>query len=150
MVLGGADGRQCLVTLGEGSVFGEIALLGVAGINRWHAGNGLCLIMLQNLSFSRRTADVVSKGFANLFTLGKADLEETLKHYPDAKRILNAKVTEEDIFDDDQIIIYVDDQARKMMKENEERTVKEGQERRRREEVNIKTLPSSTIKTSAK
>ena len=60
MVLGGADGRQCLVTLGEGdhyfffansnlwpifllqikilgegSVFGEIALLGVAGINRW-------------------------------------------------------------------------------------------------------------------
>ena len=40
----------------------------------------------------RRTADVVSKGFANLFTLAKADLEETLKHYPDAKRILNAKV----------------------------------------------------------
>ena len=35
---------------------------------------------------------MVSKGFANLFTLGKADLEETLKHYPDAKRILNAKV----------------------------------------------------------
>ena len=112
-------------------------------------GNGMCIKMLQNLSFSRRTADVVSKGFANLFTLGKADLEETLKHYPDAKRILNAKVTEEDIFDD-QIIINVDDQARKMMKENEERTVKEGQERRRREEVNIKTLPSSTTKTSAK
>ena len=152
MVLGGADGRQCLVTLGEGSVFGEIALLGVAGINRWHAGNVLCIKMLQNLSFSRRTADVVSKGFANLFTLGKADLEETLKHYPDAKRILNAKV--KDIFDDVQrdlyFIINVDDQARKMMKENEERTVKEGQERRRREEVNIKTLPSSTIKTSAK
>ena len=35
---------------------------------------------------------MVSKGFANLFTLAKADLEETLKHYPDAKRILNAKV----------------------------------------------------------
>ena len=28
-----------------------------------------------------------------MFTLGKADLEETLKHYPDAKRILNAKVS---------------------------------------------------------
>ena len=73
-----------------------------------------------------------------------------MKHYPDAKRILNAKVTEEDIFVNVQIIINVDDQARKMMKENEERTVKEGQERRRREEVNIKTLPSSTIKASGK
>ena len=32
------------------------------------------------------------QGFSNLFTLSKGDLEETLKHYPDAKRILNAKV----------------------------------------------------------
>ena len=74
----------------------------------------------------------MSKGFANLFTLGKADLEETLKHYPDAKRILNAKVRTCGC-----IAVYniVAGQARKMMKENEERTVKEGQERRRREEV---------------
>ncbi len=42
-MLGGQDGRTCLVTLGEGSVFGEIALLGVGGMNR-------------------RTADVVSQG----------------------------------------------------------------------------------------
>ena len=86
-VLGGQDGRTCLVTLSEGSVFGEIALLGVGGMNR-------------------RTADVVSQGFSNLFTLLKEDLEETLKYYPDAKRILNAK-------------------ARRMMKENEARSVKE-------------------------
>ena len=86
-VLGGKDGKSCLVTLGESSVFGEIALLGVTGMNR-------------------RTADVVSKGFSNLFTLRKEDLEETLKYYPDAKRILNAK-------------------ARKLMKENSERTAKE-------------------------
>ena len=87
-VLGGKDGKSCLVTLAEGSVFGEIALLGVTGMNR-------------------RTADVVSQGFSNLFTLRKEDLEETLKHYPDAKRILNSK-------------------ARKLMKENEERSAKEG------------------------
>ena len=86
-VLGGQDGRTCLVTLGEGSVFGEIALLGVGGMNR-------------------RTADVVSQGFSNLFTLRKEDLEEALKYYPDAKRILNAK-------------------ARRLMKENEARSAKE-------------------------
>ena len=86
-MLGGKDGKSCLVELGEGSVFGEIALLGVTGMNR-------------------RTADVVSKGFSSLFTLSKEDLEESLKNYPDAKRILNAK-------------------ARKLMKENDERSAKE-------------------------
>ena len=33
MVLGGFDGRTCLVPLGQGSVFGEIALLCVGGMN---------------------------------------------------------------------------------------------------------------------
>ena len=76
MVLGppapGTTSRKVLVTLGQGSVFGEIALLGVAGIGR-------------------RTADVVSKGFSNLFSLRKEDLEAALKYYPEAKRILNNK-----------------------------------------------------------
>ena len=103
MVLGGNDGKTCLVTLSEGSVFGEISLLGVGGMNR-------------------RTADVVSKGFSNLFTLRKEDLEETLKHYPDAKRILNAK-------------------ARKLMKENDERKAKEGQESRSKDRVLFKHSP---------
>ena len=96
-VLGGKDGKTCLVELGEGSVFGEIALLGVTGMNR-------------------RTADVVSKGFSSLFVLRKEDLEESLKNYPDAKRILNAK-------------------ARKMMKENNERTAKEGKSKSMEGEV---------------
>ena len=71
-VLGGIDGKKILCTLGEGSVFGEIALLGVGGMNK-------------------RTADVVSAGYSNLFVLKKEDLEMVLRDYPDAKRILNAR-----------------------------------------------------------
>ena len=71
-VLGGPDGRRVLATLDEGSVFGEIALLGVGGC-------------------CRRTADVVSTGFSNIFVLQKADLEMVLKNYPDAKQILNIR-----------------------------------------------------------
>lgn len=96
-VLGGIDGRKVLVTLGQGSVFGEIALLGVGGMNR-------------------RTADVVSRGFSNLFVLQKDDLETVLKDYADAKRILNAR-------------------ARRLMKENEERLAREVYERKLREEA---------------
>ena len=81
-----SSAKMIMATLGEGSVFGEIALLGISGM-------------------SRRTADVVSKGFSNLFTLRKEDLEEALKHYPDAKRILNAK-------------------ARRLIKENDERNTR--------------------------
>ena len=103
--MGGIDGKRVLVTLGQGSVFGEIALLGVGGMNR-------------------RTADVVSRGFSNLFVLQKDDLEMVLKDYEDAKRILNTR-------------------ARKLMKENEERLAKEFKEHQRlmreREEQEMKS-----------
>ena len=95
-VLGGLNKRKVLVTLGQGSVFGEIALLGVCGMNK-------------------RTADVVSKGFANLFVLQKDDLELVLKDYPDAKQILSAR-------------------ARRLMKENDARYKREYQERQEIEE----------------
>ena len=95
-VLGGLNKKKVLVTLGQGSVFGEIALLGECGMNK-------------------RTADVVSKGFANLFVLQKDDLELVLKDYPDAKQILSAR-------------------ARRLMKENDARYKREYQERQQIEE----------------
>jgi CRP-like cAMP-binding protein len=58
--------------LEDGAVFGEISLLEVAGGNR-------------------RTADVISRGFSTLFTLHKADLNEQLKDFPEAGKILRRK-----------------------------------------------------------
>jgi hypothetical protein len=71
-VKGGPDGQTVFVTLGKGSVFGEIALLGVDGMNR-------------------RTADVVSVGFSNFFMLKRKDLESVLVDYPEAKKILGMR-----------------------------------------------------------
>jgi cyclic nucleotide gated channel beta 1 len=68
------DGRVA-VTLGPGSVFGEISLLSLAGGNR-------------------RTADVRSKGFTNLYTLSKADLNDVMKDYPETLDALREKANE--------------------------------------------------------
>ena len=66
------DGSKIFVTLGEGVVFGELSILNVPGSKM---GN-------------RRTANVRSKGYSNLFSLHKDDLWSALNEYPDAKKLL--------------------------------------------------------------
>lgn len=69
------DGVTQFVVLGSGSYFGEISILNIKGSK---AGN-------------RRTANIRSIGYSELFCLSKDDLMESLTEYPDAKSMLEEK-----------------------------------------------------------
>nr|AIT11916.1 cyclic nucleotide gated channel A alpha subunit [Platynereis dumerilii] len=66
------DGKITFATLGDGVVFGEISILNIAG----------------NKNGNRRTANIQSVGYSDLFVLSKDDLWDALKEYPEAKRML--------------------------------------------------------------
>ncbi|XP_068175601.1 cyclic nucleotide-gated channel alpha-3 isoform X2 [Antennarius striatus] len=69
------DGVTQFVVLSDGAYFGEISILGIKGSK---AGN-------------RRTANIRSVGYSDLFALSKDDLMESLTEYPDAKKALEEK-----------------------------------------------------------
>ncbi|TKS68209.1 Cyclic nucleotide-gated channel rod photoreceptor subunit alpha CNG channel 3 [Collichthys lucidus] len=69
------DGVTQFCVLSSGSYFGEISILNIKGSK---AGN-------------RRTANIRSIGYSDLFCLSKDDLMESLVEYPDAKGMLEDK-----------------------------------------------------------
>lgn len=66
------DCKTVYGTLSDGSVFGELSILNISGVK---TGN-------------RRTANVRSVGYSDLFALSKQDLWNVLEDYPDAKTLL--------------------------------------------------------------
>ncbi|KAH3835140.1 cyclic nucleotide-gated cation channel alpha-3-like isoform X2 [Dreissena polymorpha] len=69
------DGTKVFVTMSDGAVFGEISVLNIAG----------------NKTANRRTANVKTVGYSDLFCLTKNDLWAALEEYPEAKKMLIAK-----------------------------------------------------------
>nr|KAF6429135.1 cyclic nucleotide gated channel subunit alpha 3 [Molossus molossus] len=69
------DGVTQFVVLTDGSYFGEISILNIKG----------------SKSGNRRTANIRSIGYSDLFCLSKDDLMEALTEYPDAKKALEEK-----------------------------------------------------------
>ncbi|NXL49567.1 CNGA4 protein, partial [Podilymbus podiceps] len=69
------DGITQLAILGEGLYFGEISLINIKG----------------NTSGNRRTANIMSIGYSDLFCLSKEDLAEVLAEFPSARAMMEAK-----------------------------------------------------------
>ncbi|NXT90791.1 CNGA4 protein, partial [Anhinga rufa] len=69
------DGVTQLAVLGEGLYFGEISLINIKG----------------NTSGNRRTANIMSIGYSDLFCLSKEDLAEVLAEFPSARATMEVR-----------------------------------------------------------
>ncbi|CAF1114995.1 unnamed protein product [Rotaria sp. Silwood1] len=93
------DGTKIFVTLEEGSVFGEISILNIPGSK---TGN-------------RRTANIRSVGYSDLFCLTKQDLWEVLAEYPSARDTLiergKAHLRKDNLLDEEAAQLAQQDEA---------------------------------------
>uniref|UniRef100_A0A7E4WC21 Cyclic nucleotide-binding domain-containing protein n=2 Tax=Panagrellus redivivus TaxID=6233 RepID=A0A7E4WC21_PANRE len=69
------EGTTAFTSLGEGHVFGELSILNIAG----------------NKQGNRRSANIRSVGYSDLFALSKDNLWEALREFPEAKKVLIQK-----------------------------------------------------------
>ncbi|XP_017749152.1 PREDICTED: cyclic nucleotide-gated cation channel alpha-4 isoform X3 [Rhinopithecus bieti] len=69
------DGITQYAVLGAGLYFGEISIINIKG----------------NMSGNRRTANIKSIGYSDLFCLSKEDLQEVLSEYPQAQTVMEEK-----------------------------------------------------------
>jgi cyclic nucleotide gated channel alpha 3 len=86
------DGKQIFATLNAGAAFGEISILDIPG----------------NKNGNKRTANIRSVGFTDLFQLTKDDLWSVLLEYPLAKQVLLEKgkllLRKDNLIDEDEAV----------------------------------------------
>ncbi|NXX63640.1 CNGA4 protein, partial [Scopus umbretta] len=94
------DGVTQLAILGEGLYFGEISLINIKGeppaLPQPATAPGLPWTHHSpcppgNTSGNRRTANIMSIGYSDLFCLSKEDLAEVLAEFPSARAMMEAK-----------------------------------------------------------
>lgn len=85
------DGKTVFAHLSDGAVFGELSVLNIQG----------------NKTGNRRTANVRSVGYSDIFVLLKQDLWEVLQDYPDARELLiergKAILRKDNLLDEDKL-----------------------------------------------
>uniref|UniRef100_A0A8C4QAK7 Cyclic nucleotide gated channel subunit alpha 4 n=1 Tax=Eptatretus burgeri TaxID=7764 RepID=A0A8C4QAK7_EPTBU len=111
------DASVTYAVLGDGTYFGEISILNIKGSK---AGN-------------RRTANIRSNGYSDLFRLSKEDLTEVLQEFPAAREILEEKgrqiLTKMNLLDLEDASAVVDTTALEQQLDSIEKSVDELQTR---------------------